>query len=71
MQGSKNNLIEFLSELNAKHPTTKFEFEISKRKITFLDTELYIENKKLYAHIYRKETDKQKFHNINSEHQHQ
>ena len=37
--GSKINLESFLSELNTKHLSSKFEYEISKERISFLDTE--------------------------------
>ena len=38
-----------------------------KRKITFLDTEVYKKNNKVYTKICRKETDKQTFLNTNPE----
>lgn len=34
----------------------------------FLDMEVHIKNKKLYTKIYKKETYRQKFLDINSEH---
>ena len=45
--GSKTDPENFLNELNTKHPSTKFEYEISKERISFLDTEIYIKNNKL------------------------
>ena len=66
--GSKTNLEKFLNELNTKHPSIKFEYEILKEKISFLDTEIYIKNNKLHTKIFRKKTDCQSFLNINSEH---
>ena len=66
--GSKTDLDKFLNELNAKHPSIKFEYEISKERISFLDTEIYIKNNKLHTKIFRKKTDCQTFLNINSEH---
>ena len=65
--GSKIDLETFLNELNAKHPSTKFKYEISKKRISFLDTEIYIKDKKLHTQIFKKETDRQIFLNINSE----
>ena len=38
-----------------------------KKKISFLDTEIYIKNNKLHTKIFKKETDRQTFLNINSE----
>ena len=46
----------------------KFEYEISKKRISFLDTEIYIKNNKSHTKIFRKKTDCQTFLNINSEH---
>ena len=66
--GSKTDLKKFLNELNTKHASIKFEYEISKEKISFLDTEIYIKNNKVHTKIFRKETDRQTFLNINSEH---
>ena len=40
-RGSKTDLEKFLNELNGKHPSIKFECEISKERISFLDTETY------------------------------
>ena len=64
---SKADLEKCLNELNAKHPSIKFEYEISKERISFLDTEIYIKNNKLLTKILRKKTDRQIFLNINSE----
>ena len=50
------NLMKFLSELNTKHESIKFEYQISKTSITFLDTEVYIKNNKSYTKIHRKKT---------------
>ena len=62
------NLMKFLNELNTKHESIKFEYQISKTSITFLDTEVYIENNKLYTKIYKiKKTDCQTFLRINKD----
>ena len=66
--GNKKDLMKFLNELDTKHESIKFEYQISKTSITFLDPEAYIKNSKLYTKIYRKQTDCQTFLNINSEH---
>ena len=66
--GSKDQLITFLNDLNTTHNSIKFEYKISQSSIPFLNTEVYIKNSKLYAKIYRKETDRQNFLRINSEH---
>ena len=51
---SKEQLIRNLGELNGKHDPIKFKYKISKTSISFLDTEVYIKNNKLYTKIYRK-----------------
>ena len=66
--GNKKDLLKFLNELNTKHESIKFKFQISKTSITFLDTEVYIKNNKLYTKTYRKKTNRQIFLSINSEH---
>ena len=52
---NKKDLLKFLKELNTKHECNKFEYQISKASITFLDTEIYIKNNKFYTKIYKKE----------------
>ena len=66
---SKEQFIQNLDELNKKRDSTKFEFKISKISSSLLDIEVYIKNNKLYTKIYRKQTNRQSFHRINSEHQ--
>ena len=61
--GNKKDLMKFLNELNTKHESIKFEYQISKTSITFLDTKVYIKNSKLYTKIYRK-THRQTLLNI-------
>ena len=63
--GSKTDLENFSNQLNTKHPSIKFECEISKERISFLDTVIYIKNYKLHAKIFRKKTERQTFLNIN------
>ena len=49
--GNKKDLMKFLDELNTKHESIKFEYQISKTSITFLDTEVDIMNNKSYTKI--------------------
>ena len=49
---NKKDLMKVLNKLNRKHESIKFEYQISKTSITFLDTEVYIKNNKLYTKIY-------------------
>ena len=66
--GSKEQLIWKLDELNTKYDPNKFEYKTSKTTISFLDTDMYIKNNKLYTKIYTKRTGLQSFLHINSEH---
>ena len=66
--GSNTDLEKFLNELNTKHQSIKFEYELSKERISFLDTEIHIKNNKLHTKIFRKKTDCQTFLNSNLEH---
>ena len=53
---------------SAQNTNPLLEYQISKTSITFLDTEVYIKNNKLYTKICRrKETDRQTYLNVNSE----
>ena len=49
---NKKDLMKFFNEFNTKHESIKFEYQISKTNIGFLDTKVYIENNKLYTKIY-------------------
>ena len=49
--GSKEQLIRNLDELSTKHGPIKFEYNISKTSIFFLDTVVYVKNNKLYTKI--------------------
>ena len=49
--GNKKDLMKFLDELNTKHESIKFECQISKTSITFLDTEVDIMNNRSYTKI--------------------
>ena len=65
---SKEQLTRNLHGLSAKHDSIKFEYKISKTSISFLDTEVYIKNNKLYTKLYSRQTDRQSFLHIYSEH---
>ena len=61
-KGTKVELIKFIKELNEKHKTITFDFQISPRKIAFLDAMLYKdENNNIQTTLYRKPTDQQAF----------
>ena len=68
-KGTKVELIIFITELNEKHKTIKFDFQFSPRKIAFLDTMLYKdENNNIQTTSYRKPTNQQAFLHAKSEH---
>ena len=51
-----------MKELNEKHKTIKFDFQVSLRKIAFLDAMLHKdENSNIQTTLYRKPTDQQAF----------
>ena len=67
--GSEQELLDFMSDLNKKHPSIKFEFKYSQTKIEFLDVLVYKDhNNMLQTTIYRKQTDRQNYLDARSEH---
>ena len=44
--GSETQLLEFITRLNSRHPTIKFDFKYSKSSIKFLETKIYKNKKK-------------------------
>ena len=68
-KGTKVELLTFIKELNEKHKTIKFDFQISPRKIAFLAAMLYKdENNNIPTTLYHKPTDQQAFLHAKSEH---
>ena len=57
-----------IDDLTEKHPSTKLDYKALKDRIVFPDTEIYLHNGKLHTKIYRKETDRQHYLHIKSEH---
>ena len=69
MERHKSRVNDFIKELNEKHKTIKFDFQISPRKIAFLDTMLYKdENNHIQTTLYRKPTNQQTFLHAKSVH---
>ena len=61
----------FMSELNQKHPSIKFDYKFDCQQIEFLDTLVYIdEQNKLQTTLFQKSSDRQNFFNAKSEHLH-
>ena len=68
-KGTKAELITFIKDLNEKYKTIKFNFQVSRRAIAFLDAMLYKdENNNIQTTLYRKPTDQQAFLQAKSEH---
>ena len=67
--GSEQELLDFMNDLNKKHPSIKFEFKHAQRKIEFLDVLVYKDqNNMLQTTIHRKQTDRQNYLDARSEH---
>ena len=59
MTGSEQELLDFMSSLNKKHPSIKFEFKYSQTKVKFLDVPVYKgHNNMLQTTIGNKRTSK-------------
>ena len=59
---SEQELPDFMSHLNKKHPPIKFEFKYSQTKIEFLDVVVYKDhNNMLQTTIYRKKPDRNNY----------
>ena len=58
--GTKERFKEFMKEVNLRHPSIKFDHNISNKEVSFLDTIVYIDkNNKLQTKLYKKPTDRQ------------
>ena len=67
--GSEQELLDFMNNLNKKHPSIKFEFKYSQTKIEFLNVLVYKDqNNMLETTIHRKQTDRQNYLDARSEH---
>ena len=66
--GTKTEFDNFLKKINECHPSIKFEYEMSKTEIHFLDTKVFKVNNKLRTKLYVKPTDRQSYLHSKSEH---
>ena len=67
--GSIEQFEQFIQDLNKKHPTIKFDYQISKKEVTFLDTVTFIDSDgKIKTKLYVKPTDRKSYLHYNSEH---
>ena len=65
---TKEQLTNCLNNLNKKHNSIKCEDKLSQTSISLLNTEVSIQNNQLITKIYRKNTDRQNFFQIDSDH---
>ena len=66
---SEKQLKDFMSELNQKHPSIKFDYKFDCKQIEFLDTLVYIDQQnKLQTTLFRKSSDRQNFLNAKLKH---
>ena len=68
-KGTEEELKEFFKEINDVHPTIKFDYEFSKKKINFLDLTIYKDTTgKIATKVYTKPTDRQAYLHKHSAH---
>ena len=65
---TKEQFEDFICNLNNEHPSIKFSYQISITSVDFLDTTVYIKNRKLHTTIFTKPTDEQNYLHYHSEH---
>ena len=65
----ETSFINFIADLNTRHESIKFDFEISKTQISFLDTVVYIDkNRRIQTTLYKKPTDTSNYLHFRSSH---
>ena len=66
---SEKQLKDFMSDLNQKHPSIKFDYKFDCKQIEFLETLVYIDQQiSLQTTLFRKSSDCQNFLNVKLEH---
>ena len=63
-----NEFYKFIDKIDKIHPTIKFTHELSQETITFLDTDVHLDNNKLYVITHIKSTNKQAYTHASSYH---
>ena len=67
--GTTEELILFIDELNKKYKTIKFDYKVSTKQIEFLNTMLYRDQQhKIQTTIFHKPTDQQTYLHAQSNH---
>ena len=67
-KGTKEELMEFLKEINLVHQCIKFDHELSRESINFLDVKVSISGKRLSTSVYTKPTDRKSYLHAKSYH---
>ena len=66
--GTKTEFDDFFKKINECHPSIKFEYEMSKTEINFLDTTVFKVDNKLRTKVYVEPTNRQSYLHSKSEH---
>ena len=67
-QHGEDELEKFTTHLNSVHETIKFTIEKSRTSVSFLDTEVHLDNSHLYTNLYVKPTDRNNYLPFDSAH---
>ena len=67
-KGSKEDLEKFLSEINEVHQSIKFDHELSKESVNFLDCKVSLSGKKVSTAVFTKPTDRKSYLHARSYH---
>ena len=67
-QHGEDELEKFTTHLNSVHETIKFTIEKSRTSVSFLDTEVHLDNNHLYTNLYVKPTDRNNYLPFDSAH---
>ena len=65
---SEQELLDFMSDLNKKHLSIKFESKYSQTKFKFVDVLVYKDHNNMLQTIQRKQMDRQNYLDARSEH---
>ena len=67
-QHGEDELEKFTTHLNSVHETIKFTIEKSRTSVSFLDTEVHLDNNRIYTTLYIKPTDRNNYLPFDSAH---
>ena len=67
-KGTEDDLKKFLIEINEVHHSIKFDYELSKESVNFLDCKVSISGNRLSSSVYTKPTDRKSYLHAKSYH---